>query len=204
MPPTSRPIVRFRKRDKAAALVAEEASWRLVVYWAGVYRRRPVFRNVEFEELVQEGWVGLLYAAKRFNPNKNCQFLTYASKWVRSYLRRFELRLRNHSDTCTCDPDLLDAYSVPGGDLTIPDDATPTVYPVEGAEIHSLLTASMNCLDTRSRDIIAATYGFGQPEEATAYIAQRLGMSVRNVHRIKERGLRLLKNSEFLSSFASR
>jgi len=41
-----------------------------------------------FEDLLQEGYSGLLEAAGRFRPERGCKFVTYASWWVRKPILR--------------------------------------------------------------------------------------------------------------------
>src|SRR3546814_7909667 len=43
-------------------------------------------------DLIQEGTLGLLQAAGRFEPDRNVRFSTYASWWIRSAMQDFILR----------------------------------------------------------------------------------------------------------------
>lgn len=46
------------------------------------------FRGVhEFEDLMQEGYIGLLEAKKRYDPTRGVKFLSYAYHYIRKYVR---------------------------------------------------------------------------------------------------------------------
>ncbi|MBX6321079.1 MAG: RNA polymerase factor sigma-32 [Rhodospirillaceae bacterium] len=73
----------------------EEALHRLVVsYWRLVHSTARRFRRyrLPFEDLVQEGLVGLLQAAERFEPERNLRFSTYAVWWIRCAMQDYVLR----------------------------------------------------------------------------------------------------------------
>ena len=72
------------RRGETAERRLVEANLRLVVYLA----RRYVGRGVPFADLVQEGNVGLLAAARGFRPEKRWRFSTYAGSWIRSAMLR--------------------------------------------------------------------------------------------------------------------
>jgi len=61
-----------------------EANMRLVVNIAKHYRNRMV----PFEDLVQEGAIGLMNAIQRFDPSKGYRFSTYATHWIRQAIGR--------------------------------------------------------------------------------------------------------------------
>jgi len=61
---------------------------RLVVAMAARFRHY----GLPMSDLVQEGSVGLMQAAARFEPEREVRFSTYASWWIRSSMQDFVLR----------------------------------------------------------------------------------------------------------------
>ena len=61
-----------------------EANLRLVVAVAKRFRGK----GVELQDLIQEGNLGLMKAAERFDPERGCRFSTYATWWIRQYVMR--------------------------------------------------------------------------------------------------------------------
>jgi RNA polymerase sigma-32 factor len=64
------------------------AYLRLVVAMASRFRHY----GLPVSDLVQEGCVGLMQAAARFEPEREVRFSTYASWWIRSAMQDFVLR----------------------------------------------------------------------------------------------------------------
>ncbi|MCX8498375.1 MAG: sigma-70 family RNA polymerase sigma factor, partial [Caulobacteraceae bacterium] len=64
------------------------AYMRLVVSMAGRFRNY----GLPMSDLVQEGNVGLMQAAARFEPEREVRFSTFASWWIRSSIQDYILR----------------------------------------------------------------------------------------------------------------
>src|SRR3954452_12109765 len=84
--------VELAKRIEKGDLVAKqrmiEANLRLVVHNAKRYRRREETGGLTFADLIQEGTIGLIRAAEKFDWRKGFKFSTYATLWIRQAIRR--------------------------------------------------------------------------------------------------------------------
>jgi RNA polymerase sigma-32 factor len=74
--------------DERALHELTTAYMRLVVAMASRFRHY----GLPLSDLVQEGNVGLMQAAMRFEPDREVRFSTYASWWIRSAMQDFVLR----------------------------------------------------------------------------------------------------------------
>lgn len=70
---------RIQQNDKEALEELVKANLRFVVSYAKRYRNSHVL----FLDLINEGNIGLIHAAKKFDPDKNVKFITYAVWWIR-------------------------------------------------------------------------------------------------------------------------
>lgn len=75
-------------QDEAALHELVRAYTRLVISTASRFRNY----GLPMGDLVQEGNVGLMQAAARFEPERDVRFSTYAAWWIRSAMQDFILR----------------------------------------------------------------------------------------------------------------
>jgi len=81
--------VRWRDdKDQAALHRLTAAHMRLVIAVAARFRNF----GLPMSDLIQEGHVGLLEAAARFEPEREVRFSTYATWWIRASIQDYILR----------------------------------------------------------------------------------------------------------------
>jgi RNA polymerase primary sigma factor len=70
---------RIREGDMDALRTLVESNLRFVVHYAKRYRGL----GLSYGDLIHEGTLGLMEAARRFDPERNVKFISYAVWWVR-------------------------------------------------------------------------------------------------------------------------
>lgn len=81
-------ILAWRDGDGEAGKKLVKAFLPFVVSIALEYRRW----TVPLDDIIQQGCLGLLRAALRFDPEQNVRFVTYAAYWIRAEIRDYVLR----------------------------------------------------------------------------------------------------------------
>jgi len=76
------------KHDQEALHRITTAHMRLVISMAAKFRHF----GLSMSDLIQEGHVGLLEAAARFEPERDVRFSTYATWWIRASIQDYILR----------------------------------------------------------------------------------------------------------------
>jgi len=100
---TDIPLLAFRVGQRAKKRLIN-ANLRLVVSIA----KRYLNRGIEFQDLIQEGNLGLIRAAEKFKLELGNRFSTYATWWIRQAITR---AISNHSRLIRLPVHLYEKYS---------------------------------------------------------------------------------------------
>jgi RNA polymerase primary sigma factor len=200
--------------DEAALNRLVESNLRFVVSYAKRYRGL----GVSFLDLIHEGNVGLIEAARRFDPARNVKFITYAVWWVRESMMHV---LADQTRAVSFPPKQFGALRAPL-DVSLSDPVTGSgtpegssralgdVLPQDGAAIDDEmihqsdldeLVHALSELDGKERAVVRLRYGFDDDEEHTLQeIGDRLHLSRERVRQIETRAKDKLRHSAKLRS----
>ncbi len=124
------------------------------------------------EDLEQEGMIGLLEAADKYEEDKGAKFSTYATYWIKKYIlaavdkeKKYSLNSTNLNEEITKDKKVVTIKSDTNFDL-------PSDMPEDEKKVLTLLF---------------------QDEFTLKEIAEKLGISRERVRQIKEKGLRRMR-----------
>jgi RNA polymerase primary sigma factor len=207
--------------DQSAVTELVEANLRFVVSYAKRYRGL----GVSFLDLIHQGNLGLIEAARRFDPSRNVKFITYAVWWVRESMTHV---LADQTRAFSFPPKMFSAmYRVPGGgaDVSLSDpvgsgrsepagsrarelgDLLPQdgVTPIEEAMIRQAdrdeVTLALGDLDGKERAVVRMRFGLDDDRPRTLQeIGDELRLSRERVRQIESRAKEKLRRSARLRS----
>lgn len=84
---------RMNRGDKKARAALVTANLRLVAKIAGKFHRRNP--DADFNDLLQEGHIGILIAADKYNAREGALFTTYATWWIEARMLDYVISRRS-------------------------------------------------------------------------------------------------------------
>jgi RNA polymerase primary sigma factor len=183
---------------------------RLVIYWAC---RMPC-EGMEIDDLIQEGNIGLMIAARKFDPSRRNRFTTYASYWICQ--RMFRALEENWSlfhwpsykafplirANITGEIDQLGLGERRERRLELDDYGKEFMEdPREGqeelielSEMRQIVRKTVDSLSVRDQNVIKLRFGVGTGEEMTLeQIGEQHGLTREYIRQIQMQAIETLK-----------
>ncbi|MCR5189502.1 MAG: RNA polymerase sigma factor RpoD/SigA [Treponema sp.] len=200
--------------DKAAQDKLVEANLRFVVSIASKYAG-----VMELDDLIDEGNLGLMHAAEKYDPSSKARFATYAAWWIKAYIQKairetstgVKFPSNKYEEMKKTQWKFLSLDKV----ISSSDDSTTTLSDfvfddkvVDAEEEYckkalvSDLWSSLDILDSRSRTVIIKRYGLdGNKPMSLSQLGELMGLTRESIRQIEKKALAELKNNTDLHEY---
>lgn len=163
-----------------------EHNLRLVAYIARKFENT----NIDYEDLISTGAIGLIKAVKTFKADKNIRLATYASRCIENEIL---MQIRKNSkikNDLSLDKPLSEDFD--GNQLVladiIPSDDDLITTAIDEPGDKQLIGELISKLNSREREIMVLRYGLeGQQELTQREVAVKLGISQSYISRLEKR-----------------
>jgi RNA polymerase primary sigma factor len=201
-----------QQRDEDALGRLVEANLRFVVAYAKRYRGH----GVSFLDLIHEGNLGLIEAARRFDPSRNVKFITYAVWWIRESMMHV---LSDQVRAVSFPPKLFASLGHGGEDVSLseplererqngralgdllPLDQTPIEEDIMRRADADELAQALRDLNGKEREVVRLRFGLEDDEPRTLQqVGDRLHLSRERVRQIEAIAKAKLRRSTRLRS----
>jgi len=202
--------------DRKARQHLIQANLRFVIRVAKRYRNR----GVPLEDLVNEGNIGLIHAAERFDPDRGVRFVSYAVWWIRQAILKAipensrlirvprsrlgdlpsttELRMQAAQRTLSLDSPVRDMENAEPFGALLEDRSVPKPEEVLlGASLHDELDSVLAGLSDREASILQDRFGLaGRTFTSLLEAGRKHGLSRERVRQIEKKAVRKIRASD--------
>lgn len=178
--------------DNKARDILIEHNLRLVVFLAKKYENT----NVDLEDLVSIGTIGLIKGINTFSRDKNIKLATYASRCIDNEILMYLRKTKKLKTEVSIEASL--SYDSEGNELHLEDvigtDKDIVTRGIEEENDKKMMINEVMRLNPRDRDIIILRYGLlGKKELTQKEVAEKLGISQSYISRIEKKVIKRLK-----------
>jgi len=190
---------RILQGDNRALNKLIEANLRFVVVIARQYQGR----GLSMEDLVSEGNMGLMKAARKYDAGKGLRFVNYAVVFIRQQIERAlkiesaEQRVESGRDgqTRSVDAPLGSKPNVSLLSVLVDANSPQADERVYNSSVEAAVEYALRSLDEREGRVVNAFFGIGQDHLTMAEIAQDMGLKRERVRQIRNKAIRRLKKN---------
>ena len=207
---------RIKKGDKEALEKLTRANLRFVVSVAKQYQNQ----GLSLPDLINEGNLGLIKAAEKFDETRGFKFISYAVWWIRQSIlqalaeqsrivrlplnqvgslnkinkafARFE---QEHERTPSPEELAADGEDNSLLDVLVNNDSPIADRGLINESLSTEVDRALSTLTDRERDIIKYFFGIGCSEMTLEEIGEKFGLTRERVRQIKEKAIRRLRHS---------
>ncbi len=186
-------VIKSQNGDIEARNKLIEHNLRLVVFLSKKYENT----NVDLEDLVSIGTIGLIKGVKTYKSDKNIKLATYASRCIENEILMFLRKNKKRKGEVSFEDSL--SYDAEGNELHLEDvlgtDADIVTKGIEDETDKKLLREEIKKLKERDQKIMVLRYGlFGGKEMTQKEVAELLGISQSYISRIEKKVIKKLKS----------
>ncbi len=179
-------LERLMEGDNFAKQKLIEHNLRLVVYVA----KKFVSSEVDIEDLISIGSLGLIKAVNSFKMDKNIKIATYASKCIENEILMYLRKISKQKQIVSLDEPL--STDGEGNELVlfdvVPSNSECPQESVEKMTEKDILWSVINKLNERERDIMIMRFGLSGGDELTQKeVADTLGISQSYISRLEKK-----------------
>ena len=182
----------LKEKNTEAKKMLIEHNLRLVVYVARKFENT----QINIEDLISIGSIGLIKAVNTFDTDKNIKLATYASRCIENEILMFLRKTHNTKTEISIDEPLNTDWD--GNELLLSDvlgtDSDEIAKELEDEIDKKLLYEAVEKLSGREKNIIKLRFGLNSGKEKTQKeVADMLGISQSYISRLEKRILNRLK-----------
>lgn len=185
-------MAKINTDSAAVRSVLIERNLRLVVYIAKKFENT----NVNVEDLISIGTIGLIKAINTFMPEKNIKLATYASRCIENEILMHLRRTGKQKSEVSLEEPLKTDWD--GNELLLSDvlgtDSDCVYKDIDDEVDHQLLRKALSTLNIREKTIMDLRFGLTDSQERTQKeVADMLGISQSYISRLEKKILYQLK-----------
>ena len=190
---------RIHQGDERALNRLIEANLRFVVAIAKQYQDK----GLPMDDLVSEGNLGLMKAARKFDAKRGLRFANYAVVFVRQSIERAlktesaeqRVESRPFGEVRSVDAPLGSKTGVSLLSVLVDGNSPLADERVYNASVEAAVEYALHGLDDRERRVVDAFFGMGQENLTMTEIAADMQLKRERVRQIRDRAIRRLKKA---------
>ena len=182
------------KGDKSARDLLILSNIRFVIYYA---KKFSSYSYLEEDDLIQEGVAGMVYAANKFNAEKENKFITYAKFWIRNEIQKARRSAEgtpsnNFSNLCGDEDFSEEEYLSSASENPFAHFEDDYI----NGEVCKCVQKAVASLDEKEADVISRHYGLRNGKtESLSKIGESYDLTKSRVHQIEKSALKNLHAS---------